>query len=92
MTLATEQPQDATPKPKKQDATPKPKKWARPYQADVPREVLKAWEFGKAVGLGRDAVYARIRSGDIATIRHGARIFIPRSEVAAYIAAQTRQK
>lgn len=42
-------------------------------------------EAARLVGLGRTSMYALINSGDLAVVRVGRRILIPRASLAAFL-------
>jgi excisionase family DNA binding protein len=50
--------------------------------------LLTVGETQKKTGLGRDRTYALIRSGRIRSIKVGARLFVPRTELEAWIARE----
>lgn len=47
--------------------------------------LLSVREAARALGLGRDATYRLVREGRLRSIRVGRRLFVPRSELGAFI-------
>lgn len=47
--------------------------------------LLRVEEAAKVLGLGRDRVYGLVRSGQLTTVRVGARRFVSRHEIERFI-------